>query len=64
MITLVISDTDGNEIETLEFTSSEVLPFVNLIKEFGYLGENAEEYLFKQAQVLSEKYVYVDLELK
>lgn len=64
MIKLVISDTDGNELESLELSISEVLPYVNLLKEFTYLSEDGDEYKFKRVQVLSERYVYVDMEIQ
>ena len=61
MTTVVISDIDGNELEKLELAVGDVLPYVNLIKAFGYLGSDADEYEFSTAQVLDGNYVYVDV---
>jgi hypothetical protein len=57
MITVCISDADGNEFETLEMNVVDVLPYINLIKEFGYMSDSSDEFVFDGALMLEGQYL-------
>ena len=62
MITICIADSNGKELEVFELEVSDVLPYITLIKEFGYLSnDNSDEYVFDSAKMLSGKYLALDV---
>lgn len=64
MITVVISDMDGNELSRDKFGVADVQPFVKLVETFGFLSDNGDEYKFNRAYVMSESLVYIDVEIQ
>ena len=64
MITLVISDVDGKELESNKLAVVDVLPYIKLLETYGYLSDDGDEYKFNRAYVMSESLVYIDVEIQ
>ena len=50
------------ELETFEMESNQVLGYVELVKNFGYVDEDCSEYKFKSAQMGIDKFLSIYLE--